>query len=99
MWLGKPVYGRKLGCGGVLMTHDRADDAGSGRLDRIAAAQPAVLRPLEMLAQTESGASVGSLAYNEVSLLRQTRQAAHLRIELNDQRRLDRKSTRLNSSH
>src|SRR3546814_19845308 len=40
-----------------------------------------------MLAQTESGASVGSLAYNEVSLLRQTRQAAHLRIELNDQRR------------
>src|SRR3546814_3204354 len=48
-----------------------------------------LLRPLEMLAQTESGASVGSLAYNEVSLLRQTRQAAHLRIELNDQRRLE----------
>src|SRR3546814_18385761 len=71
------------------MNHDRADDAGSGLLDRIAAAQPAVLRPLEMLAQTESGASVGSLAYNEVSLLRQTRQAAHLRIELNDQRRLE----------
>src|SRR3546814_9680188 len=42
-----------------------------------------------MRAQTESGASVGSLAYNEVSLLRQTRQAAHLRIELNDQRRLE----------
>jgi NAD+ kinase len=38
-----------------------------------------VLRPLEMVAQTESGATVGSLAYNEVSLLRQTRQAAHLR--------------------
>src|SRR3546814_12777920 len=71
------------------MNHDRADDAGSGLLDRIAAAQPAVLRPLEMLAQTESGASVGSLAYNEVSLLRQTRQAAHPRIELNAQRRLD----------
>src|SRR3546814_3060318 len=66
-----------------------SSDLGSGLLDRIAAAQPAVLRPLEMLAQTESGASVGSLAYNEVSLLRQTRQAAHLRIELNDQRRLE----------
>src|SRR3546814_17277121 len=36
-----------------------------------------------------SDLSVGSLAYNEVSLLRQTRQAAHLRIELNDQRRLE----------
>ena len=87
--LGKPVYGMKLGGVGFLMNHDRADDAGSDLLDRIAAAQPAVLRPLEMLAQTESGASVGSLAYNEVSLLRQTRQAAHLRIELNDQRRLE----------
>ena len=32
---------------------------------------------------------VGSLAYNEVSLLRQTRQAAHLRIDLNGQARLE----------
>ncbi len=84
--LGKPVYGMKLGTVGFLMNHYGAD------LDlqaRIANAEPAVLHPLEMLAQTESGASVGSLAYNEVSLLRQTRQAAHLRIELNDQRRLE----------
>jgi NAD+ kinase len=42
-----------------------------------------------MVAQTESGASVGSLAYNEVSLLRQTRQAAHLAIDLNGKPRLD----------
>ena len=48
-----------------------------------------MLRPLEMVAATESGASVGSLAYNEVSLLRQTRQAAHVSIELNGQVRLD----------
>jgi NAD+ kinase len=41
------------------------------------------------VAQTESGATVGSLAYNEVSLLRQTRQAAHLSIELNGKLRLD----------
>lgn len=94
--LGKPVYGMKLGSVGFLMNHLRADDdtdAGSGSgqdlLDRIAAAEPAVLRPLEMVVQTESGASVGSLAYNEVSLLRQTRQAAHVAIELNGQTRLD----------
>jgi NAD+ kinase len=87
--LGKPVYGMKLGSVGFLMNHYRAEDAAGGLAERIAAAEPAVLKPLEMLAQTESGASVGSLAYNEVSLLRQTRQAAHLRIDLNGQNRLD----------
>ena len=83
--LGKPVFGMKLGTVGFLMNHHRSDDL----LARIAAAEPAVLRPLEMVAQTESGASVGSLAYNEVSLLRQTRQAAHLAIDLNGKPRLD----------
>ncbi|KGM57289.1 inorganic polyphosphate kinase [Lysobacter arseniciresistens ZS79] len=83
--LGKPVYGMKLGTVGFLMNHLEIE----GLLERIHAAEPAVLRPLEMLAETESGASVGSLAYNEVSLLRQTRQAAHVSIELNGQTRLD----------
>ena len=83
--LGKPVYGMKLGSLGFLMNHHHEADL----LARVAAAEPAVLRPLEMLAQTESGASVGSLAYNEVSLLRQTRQAAHLAIDLNGKPRLE----------
>lgn len=84
--LGKPVYGMKLGTVGFLMNQFREGD---DLLARLADAEPAVLHPLEMLAQTESGASVGSLAYNEVSLLRQTRQAAHIGIELNGQVRLD----------
>src|SRR6476659_2153068 len=83
--LGKPVYGMKLGSLGFLMNHYHEDDL----LARVAAAEPAVLRPLEMLAQTESGATVGSLAYNEVSLLRQTRQAAHMAIDLNGKPRLE----------
>ncbi len=83
--LGKPVYGMKLGTIGFLMNHLVFD----GLVQRIHAAEPAVLRPLEMLVQTESGTTVGSLAYNEVSLLRQTRQAAHVSIELNGQIRLD----------
>ena len=83
--LGKPVYGMKLGTVGFLMNQHRPE----GLVARIAAAEPAVLRPLEMQAQTESGATVSSLAYNEVSLLRQTRQAAHLSIELNGSPRLD----------
>ncbi|HVK53105.1 MAG TPA: NAD kinase [Pseudoxanthomonas sp.] len=83
--LGKPVYGMKLGTVGFLMNQFRAD----GLLERIGQAEPAKLRPLEMQAMTESGASTASLAYNEVSLLRQTRQAAHIRIDLNGQTRLD----------
>lgn len=83
--LNKPVFGMKLGTVGFLMNHFRSD----GLLERIAAAEPAKLRPLEMLALTESGATTGSLAYNEVSLLRQTRQAAHIQIDLNGETRLD----------
>ena len=83
--LGKPVFGMKLGTVGFLMNHYRADDL----LERLERAEPAVLRPLAMEAHTESGATVHSLAYNEVSLLRQTRQAAHLRIDLNGEPRLD----------
>ncbi|RNF85333.1 NAD kinase [Montanilutibacter psychrotolerans] len=82
---GKPVYGMKLGTIGFLMNQHRED----ALIERLAAAEPAVLHPLEMVAQTESGATVGSLAYNEVSLLRQTRQAAHVSIELNGKLRLD----------
>ena len=83
--LGKPVYGMKLGTIGFLMNQHRIE----GLLERLHAAEPAVLKPLEMIALTESGASVDSLAYNEVSLLRQTRQAAHIAIELNGEQRLD----------
>jgi NAD+ kinase len=83
--LGKPVYGMKLGTVGFLMNQHSGEDL----LARLETAEPAVLRPLEMVAQTESGATFGSLAYNEVSLLRQTRQAAHIRIDLNGQTRLD----------
>ena len=83
--LGKPVYGMRLGTVGFLMNQYRID----GLAERIALAEPAKLRPLEMVAVTESGAGAGSLAYNEVSLLRQTRQAAHICIELNGEVRLD----------
>jgi NAD+ kinase len=83
--LGRPVYGMKLGTVGFLMNQYRPD----ALMDRLDLARPTVLRPLEMRAVTESGATVESLAYNEVSLLRQTRQAAHLRIRVNGQVKLD----------
>ncbi|HHW4679654.1 MAG TPA: NAD kinase [Xylella sp.] len=81
---GKPVYGMKLGSVGFLMNQYHDD-----LLIRLQRAEPAKLRPLQMLAHTESGVIVHSLAYNEVSLLRQTHQAAHLTIDLNGQTRIE----------
>ena len=82
---GLPVYGMKLGSVGFLMNHYHGDML----LRRLHAAEPAVLRPLEMRASTEAGTNFDALAYNEVSLLRQTRQTAHIRIYLNGKARLD----------
>ncbi|HEU4664210.1 MAG TPA: NAD kinase [Dokdonella sp.] len=82
---GLPVYGMKLGTVGFLMNQFSLD-----RLDeRIEHAQPTVLRPLLMEAVTEAGSSTTSLAFNEVSLLRQTKQAAHVRVLLNGVSKID----------
>lgn len=81
----KPVYGMKAGTLGFLMNQHRPDDL----VERIFRAQPAVLRPLEMVAQSESGNTVEAVAFNEVSLLRQTKQAAKIRVSLNGEVRLE----------
>ena len=47
----KPVYGMKLGTVGFLMNHQRMESL----VERLHAAEPAVLRPLEMIVQSESG--------------------------------------------
>jgi len=84
--LGKPVFGMKLGTVGFLMNHYR--DNNDDLPERIAQAEPARLRPLEMQAHTESGV-VKALAYNDVYLLRQTHQTAHIGIDLNGQPRVE----------
>ena len=76
---GLPVYGMKLGTIGFLMNQHHRDDLP----ERIARAKATVLRPLVMDVVTEAGSSVSALAFNEVSLLRQTKQAAHVRVSLN----------------
>jgi NAD+ kinase len=77
--LNKPVYGMKLGTVGFLMNQFHPD----GLNVRLARAQPTTLKPLVMQAVSESGTTANSLAFNEVSLLRQTKQAAHIRVSLN----------------
>ncbi len=76
---GLPVYGMKLGTVGFLMNQYADGDLP----ERLALAQPTLLRPLEMDAVSEAGSSSRALAFNEVSLLRQTKQAAHIRVSLN----------------
>jgi NAD+ kinase len=74
--LKKPIYGMNLGSVGFLMNEYREDDLEH----RLAAAESALLHPLRMRAETGGGGTTDALAFNEVSLLRQTRQAAKLRI-------------------
>jgi NAD+ kinase len=77
--LSKPVYGMKLGTVGFLMNQFHP----TGLMERIARAQPTLLKPLVMQAVSEAGTTTNSLAFNEVSLLRQTKQIAHIRVSLN----------------
>ncbi|MDR3515614.1 MAG: NAD kinase [Azospirillaceae bacterium] len=73
-----PVFGMNRGSVGFLL-NSYAED---GLIARIRAAQPVTLHPLRMQARQITGAIVEALAINEVSLLRQTRQAAKLRISI-----------------
>jgi len=74
-----PHYGLKTGTVGFLMNLYTDADL-MERLDR---AQASELYPLRMLAQRESGTDEDALAINEVSLIRQSKQAAHIRVWVN----------------
>jgi NAD+ kinase len=80
----KPIYGMNLGSIGFLMNEYRVD----GLAERLAAAESAELHPLRMCAFTGQ-TSVEALAFNEVSLLRQTRQTAKIRIHVDGKVRIE----------
>ncbi len=82
---GKPIFGMHRGSVGFLMNPYRPE----GLYDRLAAAQPVELHPLEMTACCEAGVTCRAIAFNEVSLLRETRQAAKLRVTVDGVVRLE----------
>lgn len=82
---GKRIFGMNRGSVGFLMNEYR--DAGLA--ERIAASIPETIRPLEMVVQTVEGRAFKAIAINEVSLLRQSYQAAKLRIMVDGKERLD----------
>ena len=82
---GIPIFGMHRGSVGFLMNPYRLD----GLVERLAVAQPVELRPLEMFATCEHGTTCKAIAFNEVSLLRETRQAAKLRVTVDNVIRLE----------
>jgi NAD+ kinase len=82
---GVRIFGMHRGSVGFLMNPYRAD----GLFERLAAAQPVVLHPLEMNAVCEQGTKCRALAFNEVSLLRESRQAAKFQVSVDGVVRID----------
>ena len=61
----------------------------TGLLDRIAVTNETILHPIKMIATDETGNLIEAHAINEVSLLRQTAQAAKIRIYVDHVSRLE----------
>jgi NAD+ kinase len=81
---GKPIYGMHLGSVGFLMNEYRE----TGLEQRLEQAEAAEIHPLKMRAY-EGDKITEALAFNEVSLLRQTRQAAKIRILVDEKIRIN----------
>jgi NAD+ kinase len=79
-----PIYGMNRGSVGFLMNEYSEDEL----LERINAAERAVIHPLVMVAIDAKRRQHKALAINEVSLLRQTRQTAKLRISIDGKVRM-----------
>lgn len=78
MHRGIPVYGMNCGSVGFLLNNYAA----GGLPERIAEARRAALHPLMMYTRTMDGKERQELAINEVSLFRESRQAAKLRVSI-----------------
>jgi NAD+ kinase len=81
---GAPIYGMNCGTVGFLMNSYEED----GLPDRLEKADEVTLFPLSMVARTVEDEVREALAINEVSLLRETRQAAKIRIMVDSVARL-----------
>ncbi|MBV8850324.1 MAG: NAD kinase [Methylobacteriaceae bacterium] len=80
----KPIYGMNRGSVGFLLNEFRLE----GLRERLADAQASIVHPLIMEAHDSAGKMHTARAINEVSMLRQTFQAAKLRILIDKKERL-----------
>ncbi len=83
--LKKPFYGINYGTVGFLMNSESKES-----LEKIIPkAQNIELKPLNMKAKNNKGNIFESIAFNEVSLMRQTHQAAKISIKINNIERMN----------
>jgi len=82
--LDKPIYGMNLGTLGFLLNHYKLEDLP----ERIKAAESFSIHPLRMEATDKSGKKHSEIAFNEVSLLRQTHSSAKIKISVNGKIRM-----------
>ncbi|XBQ16063.1 MAG: NAD kinase [Oceanicaulis sp.] len=80
-----PVYGVNYGSVGFLMNEPDGEDLP----DRLSRAEKAQIRPLRAVGRACDGQTFESLAINEVSLLRETRQTAKIKISIDGKVRLE----------
>lgn len=74
----KPVFGMNFGRVGFMMNPYHEDDL-VARIEKASAVQ---IHPLRMQATDKDGNTHDAIAFNEVALLRETRQTAHLKISV-----------------
>lgn len=82
---GKRIYGMNRGSVGFLMNDYRVDDLP----ERVAKATGNEFHPLRMTAIDANGEEFTALAMNEVSLFRQSHQAAKLKVDVDGKTRLE----------
>lgn len=80
-----PIFGLNRGSIGFLMN----EYSDAGLVERIKSAGMVTLHPLRMTARRAKGRPRTAFAINEVSVLRQTRQAANIRISVDGRVRID----------
>ena len=83
--LKKPIFGMHRGTVGFLMNRYEEGDF----MQRLGKATEVTIHPLRMTAITADGKTHEALAMNEVSMLRQTRQAAKIRIYVDGRERMN----------
>ena len=82
---GIPIYGMNRGSVGFLMNDYSEDDL----IERLQKAEVTSIHPLRMHVSSADGIEREALAINEVSLFRETYQAAKLRLSIDDTVRLE----------
>ena len=80
-----PIFGMNRGSVGFLLN----DYAENNLMERILKSESTLISPLRMRARTRDGHDRVALAFNEVSILRQSHQGAKLRIMIDGTVRLD----------